>query len=148
MIQVPSNSSQVVVLGDFQGFTPDELFNHWVDPVLLVLWWPQVASVDPREGGAYRFEWPERGYDLSGTFTSFEPARHLGMTWSWSHEPAGQPLQVDVYFEPLQEGTRLGIYHGSFGPEEAEARQGVAEGWIHFGMLLAGLRTGNQESDA
>ncbi|HEY0868299.1 MAG TPA: SRPBCC domain-containing protein, partial [Fimbriimonas sp.] len=125
-------------------FDPAELFEHWVDPVLLVQWWPRVASSDRSLGGAYRFEWPQPGHHLYGNYTAYEPGRRLGFTWTWSHEPATvQPLQVDVFFEPLlEDGTRIGIYHGTFMENEFDARQGVAEGWIHFGMLLAGLRSG------
>jgi uncharacterized protein YndB with AHSA1/START domain len=142
MIHVPSAKDRVVVLGDFANFTPEELFNHFVDPVLLVQWWPQVASVDPRERGQFKFEWPGPGYSLHGEYTAFVPGAHLGFTWTFSHEPAAQPQQVDVFFSPLVEGTRIGIHHGSFGPDEGAARQGVAEGWIHFGMRLSGLREG------
>src|SRR5437762_168215 len=103
MIHVPSASERIVILGDFVGFTPHELFDYWTDPVRLVQWWPKTAEVDGRVGGAYRFEWPQPGYLLHGVYTAFEPGKHLGFTWSWSHEHAQQPLQVDIYFEPLLE---------------------------------------------
>lgn len=143
MIHVPSSDDRIVILGDFEGFTPEDLFDHWVDPVRLVQWWPQVASVEPKVGGHYRFDWPQPGDFLFGEYRSFDRGRRLGFTWSWNCEPnVHEPLLVDIFFEPLDGGTRIGIHHGPFGPADHAERQGVIEGWIHYGMLLAGLRTG------
>lgn len=144
MIEVPSSPDRVVVVGEFEGFAPEELFDYFVEPTKLVQWWPQVVTNDPREGGAYRFEWPQPGYYLHGTYTAFARGEHLGFTWTWNHDPGTyEPLQVDLYFQAIDGGTRLGIHHGPFAGEDTAARQGVIEGWIHFGMRLAGLRIGD-----
>lgn len=141
---VSSDSSVVELTGEFGAFSPLELFDHWVRPELLVLWWPREATVDPRVGGEYRFTWPEQGWVLVGTYTAFEPGRALGFTWKWNHDATDEPLQVDLRFEPLDKGTRLRVRHGTWGSSKAEQedRHGVLEGWIHFGMRLAGLREG------
>lgn len=133
------------VTGDFGGFTPKELFDHWVQPDLLVKWWPRQAEVDPRDGGIYRFSWPDQNWILSGKYTTFDPGVALGFTWAWNFDVAGaQPLQVDLAFEATEHGTKLTIEHGAWTQDNAaqEERQGVLEGWIHFGMRLAGLHRG------
>lgn len=144
MKEIPSPSDRAIVCGDFTAFSPEELFDYWTVPELVVTWWPKVAAVDPQVGGEYRFSWKD--YYLFGKYTAFDRGRHLGFTWAWSHQPTdlGDPLQVDLYFMPLEEGTRLAIYHGPFTSGEADlaARQGIVEGWIHFGMLLAGIKEG------
>jgi uncharacterized protein YndB with AHSA1/START domain len=140
MIEIPSPKDRLIVCGDFEAYTPEELFDHWVIPQLVVRWWPQEARIEPRLGGRYDFVWPDMGWLLAGEYTAFERGVHLGFTWSWNHEPPeDQPLQVDLYFQALVEGaTRLAIYQGPYGDseKEREARQGNLEGWIHFGRRL------------
>jgi len=148
MKEIPSAPEILVVYGDFHGFTPEELFDHWVTPDLLTQWWPSAAEIDPREGGTYAFSWPEQEWHLRGTFGAFERGKHLRFSWTWDHEPSvEQPLWVDLYFMPIDNGTRLSIVHGRYTTSEGDqgARQGNLEGWIHFGMRLAGLRLGEAE---
>jgi uncharacterized protein YndB with AHSA1/START domain len=141
MIEVPSLPEQVVVVGEFPFYKPEELFAYWVTPELLKEWWPPEAEVDPRLGGKYRFSWPSMNWHLSGEYTTFEQGKELGFTWSWNHDPSSfEPLQVTVFFMETADGTRMSIFHGPFAGSDAEARQGILEGWIHFGMRLAGLR--------
>ena len=47
-------------------------------------------------------------------------------------------------FQPRENGTWMTITHGPWSQEQDSQteRQGVLEGWIHFGMRLAGLRRG------
>ena len=144
MIEVPSGSEQIVVVGDFKLFSPAELFDYFVQPDLLKYWWPEQASTDPRVGGKYRLTWPDMNWILEGEYTAFEPGKHLGFTWSWNHEPDILPKQVDIYFSELADSTRIGIFHGPFEGDSSD-RQGVVEGWIHFGMRLAGLRRTEEE---
>jgi uncharacterized protein YndB with AHSA1/START domain len=142
---VSPNSSTLVVTGEFGGFTPQELFDHWVRPELLVLWWPREAVVDPRVGGEYQFTWPQQEWVLTGSYTSFDPGRHLRFTWAWNHDVDRIGVsQVNVEFEPVDAGTRMTVTHGPWQQtrESQDERQGVLEGWIHFGMRLAGLRRG------
>ncbi len=146
MIEVPSPSDRIVVVGDFKDFTPEELYDHWTRSDLLEYWWPAKAEADPKIGGHYAFSWPDMGWYLQGNYTAAEPGKHLGFTWTWNHEPGTyEPLQVDLYFAPIEEGTRLAIYHGPFTAENTGSRQGIIEGWLHFGMRLAGLRRRTEE---
>ncbi len=148
MKQIPSPFDKLVVYGDFHGFSPEELFDHWVMPTLLTRWWHVNAEVVPRVGGVYRFYWPEQYWFLQGTFEVFDRGERLRFGWTWNHEPGiYEPLWVDLSFMPIENGTRLAIYHGPYENTEVEqgARQGNLEGWIHFGSKLAGLRVGDPE---
>ena len=144
MTDVSPAQSSIRVTGDFGGFTPTDLFDYWVQPELLVQWWPREAEVDPKVGGRYTFRWPEQDWVLSGTYTSFEPGAKLGFTWAWNHDLNKSPTQVDLTFEEIDAGTRLTIDHGAWddSQEAQDERKGVIEGWIHFGMRLAGLHRG------
>ena len=137
-----STPEKLVVEGRFSGFTPEELFQYWVQPELITQWWPEEAVIDAREGGSFALSWPDMNWHLRGTYTVFEPGKRLGFTWKWDHDkPGWGPLQVMLTFAADAEGgTDMKVEHGPFGPDDAEERQGILEGWIHFGMHLAGLR--------
>ncbi len=148
MKQIPSVSDTLVVYGDFHGFSPEELFDHWVLPDLLTLWWPQIADNEPHEGGSYRFSWPDQNWYLQGSYTVFQRGEHLRFSWKWNHEPeVDEPIWVDVCFMAIDHGTRMSIFHGPYSDSEKDqvSHQGILEGWIHFGSRLAGLRVGETE---
>lgn len=149
MHQMPSPNDRLVVEGDFTAFKPQELFDHFVTASLLTQWWPEKAQVNPGVGGDYRLEWPDMGWVLTGKYTTYEPGKHLVMTWHWNHDPDHVPERtVDLTFAPAVDGgTVLTIVHATYGDSETEQqeRQGHLEGWIHFGMKLAGLRPGSAE---
>jgi uncharacterized protein YndB with AHSA1/START domain len=146
---VSPSKDQIRVVGDFAAFSPSELFDFFVKPDLVVQWWPREAIVDPRLGGTYEFSWPQQEWHLHGEYTSFEPGKELGFTWSWDHDRTKyEPQQVDITFSPMEDGgSQMTIVHGPWMDTESEQtdRQGVVEGWIHFGMRLAGLREGEAE---
>ena len=146
MKEIPSGTERLVLYGDFFNFTPEELFDYWVVPELLTQWWPKVAEIDPKVGGSYHFSWPEQDWLLRGTFEEFERGKRLRFSWIWNHPPGQQaPLWVELFFMPIENGTRLSIFHGPYADIESDqgAKQGHLEGWIHFGMRLAGLRPGD-----
>ncbi|HZH98119.1 MAG TPA: SRPBCC domain-containing protein [Fimbriimonadaceae bacterium] len=145
MEQLSSSPDRLIVQGHFSGFTPEEMFQHWVTPELLCKWWMEEAEVEPREGGKYRFAWPEMGWVLEGEYTEFLAPERLSFTWRWNHDPAErETLLVQVDITPAPEGgSVLTITHGPYSDSasDQEAKQGHLEGWIHFGMRLAGMRT-------
>lgn len=80
------------------------------------------------------------------------PPNRLGFTWNWDHDPVGTPeRRVSVTFTASEEGgTGMYLVQEPFGESEAEqgARKGIYEGWLHFGMRLAGLREGGVNLDS
>ena len=144
MREIPSANEFAVLSGDFEAFTPEDLFDLWTKPESLEKWWPEKADIDAKPGGHYRLEWPDMAWVMEGTYDAVEPGRHLGFTWNWDHEPERRERRVDVYFQPLEKGSRLSVFHGPFGADDREQsdRQGILEGWIHFGSRLAGLANG------
>ena len=145
MIEIPSATDFLVVYGEFMNFSPEELFDYWVKPELMTQWWPPVAEIKAEIGGTYRFSWPEQDWFLQGTYSHLERGKRIRFSWTWNHEPGVyEPLWVDVLFMPIDGGTRMSIFHSSYSDSESDqhARKGNIEGWIHFGMRLAGLRPG------
>jgi len=149
MKQIPSEPQVAVISGDFDQFSPLELYSYFTSAEKLVEWWPKVAEIDVRVGGKLHLAWPDNDWHLRGEFTALEPGVHVGFTWSWDHEPSHTAAkQVEIWFQPvLETGSRIAIYHGPYDTtaEDQDSKQGVIEGWIHFGMILAGLRDGASE---
>lgn len=148
MKDISPNKTTIALTGDFLGFSAQELFDYWTRSDLLVEWWPGVATVEPRVDGIYRFSWPGRDWHITGSYTRFVPRVALGFTWAWDHDVGKLvPKHVDLMFKEIEGGTRLTLEHGPWEEtEEAQIeRQAVLEGWIHFGMRLAGLRPSEVE---
>src|SRR5918992_2052791 len=139
---VESGPGVAVVRVDVPGLTPDDAFLAFTEPSSLVRWWPQEAETDRRVGGTYHMSWRAMGWHLRGRYTTMEPARALGFTWRWDHEPGLPERDVVVSFEPVPDGgTRITVTHGRYGAGDAEAadRQGHIDGWLHFLARLASL---------
>jgi uncharacterized protein YndB with AHSA1/START domain len=131
--ELPSESDQMIVAAEI-GMTPGAVFAHFIDAQLLVLWWPQEASVEPWENGHYLMSWPSMNWKLSGLFTTFEPDKRLAFTWQWAHRPELPVRTVDVLFARAASGCRVMVTHGVYGDSAAEQedRQGHIDGWIYF----------------
>ncbi len=138
--EIPDRGEYLSLAGDFPGTAPGDLFDHWIDPGRLCLWWPQAAEVEPRPGGAYLLGWPSMGWRLAGRIMELEPAALLRFTWRWEHEPEAPDREVRVAFRALSGGgTRLTLTHGPYAdtPAGREAREQVRAGWEHFTAALA-----------
>ena len=140
VVQVPSALDALVVAATFPRCAPQALFDYWIAPELLPLWWPPVATIDPRAGGAYHFAWPSMGWHLRGTYRAFSPAARLDFSWRWDHDPADQPTrEVALVFAPHgAQGTRLTVTHGRYtlSPADRDERRGHLEGWTAFLTML------------
>lgn len=135
LTQVESSADSLVVVAEFPGHHPDQLFAYWTVPALLCRWWPQWAATEPRPGGAYHLAWPAMNWHLRGHYTVFRPGRGLFFTWQWDHELSDTSLRrVQVIFRPLSSGTRLTLIHDPYYPGEAEeeTRMHHLDGWHHF----------------
>lgn len=136
MTEVPSSPDVAVLVGDFCDHTPETLFAWLTEPDKLTRWWPERAEVDLRVGGAYALIWPKPEWNIRGTYTAVDAPRHVGFTWRGDPDE-GESSQVDLWIDPIESGARLAVWHRGFA-DAAERRQ-LCEGWIHFGMRLAGM---------
>ena len=116
---------------------PEEVFQAWTDPEILVRWWGAGETrlvgveVDPRPGGDYRFEVasPEGGrYEIAGTYEEVDPPRRLSFTWQFvSGGPDDSTSKVTVELTPRGGETELRLTHDRFPSDEAAAPYG--RGW-------------------
>jgi uncharacterized protein YndB with AHSA1/START domain len=135
--QLPSGPETLSLEADFQTSFPATLFDYWIKPTLLQLWWPDEAENQPQVGGAYHLSWPRMNWHLRGHYTSFEPAKVLDFTWRWDHDPQEmRTREVKLVFEPAATGgTRLLLTHGPYDntPEDQVIRiEHHLVGWEHF----------------
>lgn len=136
MIEVPSAPDVAVLVGDFAGLTPDVLFAWLTEPEKLTKWWPETAEVDLQVGGKYRLLWPNPDWTICGEYTEIAAPRHVAFTWKGDPDASHTSL-VKVWIDEVDEGARMAIWHSGFA-DDTERRQ-LCEGWIHFGMRLAGI---------
>jgi len=131
------------MMGEFP-VGPSLLFDFFTRPELITKWWPKEAEIEAWVGGKYVLSWPAQGWTLRGEVTCFEPATRFGFTWVWDHGAKGfEPLRVLLGFGATDSGSVLLIEHGPFGAEDAEAREGIIEGWLHFGAQLRAIASGS-----
>lgn len=131
--QSPSPFETLIVTADYPNVTPERLYEYWTIPALLCSWWPQVAELDVRVGGAYLLSWPQMNWRLRGRYTAVAPGARLAFTWVWEHEVA-DVRGAEVIFAPLPGGAKVTVRHGPYAdtPADRETRNGHIEGWLHF----------------
>lgn len=128
-MKVTDSPKGVARLVGYVAAAPEEVYRCFVDPELLVKWWPERALVDGRTDGLFEFAWPSQNVRLLGQYLVREPGHRLVFTWSFTHEPLA-PSTVDIQFAASSEGTRLTIEHTH--GDDPDERQGYIDGWKHF----------------
>ena len=118
---------------------PGAVYEHFVDPELLVRWWPSEAETDPRVGGEYRLSWEGPEVTLRGQYRRTVPGKQLAFTWKWDHEDL-PPRLVDVIFKASPWGCLVSVTHDAGSDEEASD---YTNGWIYF---LSRLQTAVSDS--
>lgn len=119
---------------------PEEVFDAWIDPVVLRRWWTTdprweaaAVEVDAREGGSYRLSMrdPEASatHTVRGTYSVIERPRRLVYTWAWEERDGslGPQSTVTVEFAPAASGTRVLILHEGLPAGDSAARH--EQGW-------------------
>ncbi len=119
---------------------PDAVFDAWLDPEQLKLWFcgsnTTVGEVetDARVGGAYRIVMrdADRDWPHTGIYKEIDPPRRLVFTW---HSPSTSEEEtlVTVTLEPEAGKTRLRLVHERL---PSATLEGHREGWMElFGKL-------------
>lgn len=134
----------ILLRGEFPGFTPLLLFEHWTTPVLITKWWAEAAEIDPRPEGKYRLSFNGGKQHLRGKYTDVQPGEALAFTWKWEHEPAMPEREVVLNFTAQDKGALLTLWQGTYGATEPELqeRQSHVEGWQHFLNRLEQMAVG------
>lgn len=134
IIQQSTNHTQLILTAEFPQLTPNDLFDYFTQPELLVKWWPQQAETDPQPGGRYQLSWPAMDWQLFGEYFTVKPGQTLVFSWQWAHDLQMPQRQVKIEFAPQASGSKITLTHGSYdnSPRDQEDRQNHWDGWHHF----------------
>jgi uncharacterized protein YndB with AHSA1/START domain len=114
----------------------EAVYAMFTDPAKLVRWIGIRAVLEPRPGGAFRFELVPGEY-CSGRYVELVPHRRVVFTWGW--ESGAIPVApgsstVEVELDERNGVTQVRLTHRGLGA----ALRGVhAEGWARYLERLA-----------
>jgi uncharacterized protein YndB with AHSA1/START domain len=116
-----------------------EVFRHLTDPVAMIRWMGQHATLEPAPGGA--FEVDINGVPVRGRYLEVDPPRRVVVSWGVAGSPDLPPgaSQVEFTLTPTVAGTRLRLVHRNLPPDQASIH---GTGWRHFLGRLSQAATG------
>lgn len=117
--------------------TPETVFAYLVDQDKLRRWMTIGGEMDPRPGGAFRFEMTSEDVAV-GTYIEITPPKKVVFTWGWEGEDAvTKPgtTTVEITLEPDGEGTLVRLVHSGLPTKESADSHG--HGWQHYLDRLA-----------
>jgi uncharacterized protein YndB with AHSA1/START domain len=125
--------------------SPERVFDHFLEPQLLVRWMGDVARLDAVEGGVFSVD--INGVLIRGRFVRVDRPRLIEVTWGQAGNEAMPPgaTHLRVTFEARGMGTHVELEHSGLTPVEACKH---AVGWPHFlARLGAAAGGGDPGSD-
>jgi uncharacterized protein YndB with AHSA1/START domain len=118
---------------------PEQVFDHFVRPELLVRWMGDVARLQAVDGGIFSID--INGVLIRGHFVRIERPRFIEIAWGEAGNEVMPPgaTSLRVTFVPHGTSTRVELEHAGLVPAEAAKH---AIGWPHFiarlGVAAAG----------
>jgi uncharacterized protein YndB with AHSA1/START domain len=118
---------------------PQRVFDHFVQPELLVRWMGDRARLEARDGGIFAVD--INGVVIRGHFVRVERPRLVEIAWGEAGNDAMPPgsTRLVVRFTATQGGTLVELEHGGLSRGEADKH---ALGWPHFLDRLRALASG------
>jgi uncharacterized protein YndB with AHSA1/START domain len=71
----------------------DKVYSALIDPELLTQWFPNIATIEPWEGGKVFFRFSKevtkekKDHEVIGTIVSIIPNKELSYTWNFTTKP-------------------------------------------------------------
>jgi uncharacterized protein YndB with AHSA1/START domain len=108
---------------------PDRVFDHFVEPELLVRWMGDFAQLEARDGGLFAVD--INGVVIRGTFVRVQRPTLVEIAWGEAGNRAMPPgsTRLVVRFTARGEGTLVELEHSGLTPPELSKH---AVGWPHF----------------
>ena len=109
--------------------TPERVFDHFVQPELLVRWMGDTARLEAIDGGVFSVD--INGVLIRGHFVRIDRPRFLEIAWGEAGSAAMPPgaTRLRVTFEARGTLTHVELEHTGLLPAEAAKH---AIGWPHF----------------
>jgi uncharacterized protein YndB with AHSA1/START domain len=123
--------------------SPQRVFQALTNKEDLERWFVTQAEIEPRSGGAIRFEWdPESKLVETGKILAYEPPSRFSYTWE---ARGSSPTTITFELSAENDGTRLHLTHTGIGEGDDWDRYyaGISRGWpAHLKNLTSWLETG------
>jgi uncharacterized protein YndB with AHSA1/START domain len=119
--------------------SPDRVFDHFVQPELLVRWMGDFARLEAVDGGVFSVD--INGVPIRGHFVRMDRPRLIEIAWGEAGNEVMPPgaTRLLVTFEARGGSTHVELEHSGLVPPEAAKH---AVGWPHFierlGVAAAG----------
>jgi uncharacterized protein YndB with AHSA1/START domain len=109
--------------------SPEQVFDYFVEPELLVRWMGDVARLEAKNGGVFSVD--INGVLIRGHFVRVERPRFIEIAWGEAGNDAMPPgaTRLRVSFESRGAVTHVELEHSGLVPAEAAKH---AVGWPHF----------------
>lgn len=113
---------------------PEQIFDYFVRPELLVRWMGDVARLEARDGGLFSVD--ILGVLIRGHYVQIDRPRAIEIAWGEAGNEAMPPgaTRLRITFEPRGSATHVALEHTGLHPAEAAKH---AIGWPHFIERLA-----------
>jgi len=117
----------------------DRVFDAWINPVIAGSWLFATAShrmsrvqIDPRAGGAFRFEGERDGETVVQTGKYLEIARPRRLAFMlFMAERSRSATRVNVEITALKAGCELALVHENVLPDRARLTEGRWDGMLY-----------------
>jgi uncharacterized protein YndB with AHSA1/START domain len=123
---------------------PETVFAFFTDPVKMVRWMGNEATLDPRPGGVFQVAFVREIGDIAarGEFVEIVPFERIVFTWGIDTEAFGVPpgtTRVEVSLVPDDDGTIVRLAHTQLPSESVDFH---SAGWGHYLERLAPVAAG------
>ena len=125
--------------------TPERVFDHFVQPELLVRWMGDVARLEAVDGGVFSVD--INGVLIRGRFVRLDRPHVLEIAWGEAGNAAMPPgaTRLRIRLEARGAMTHVELEHTGLAPTEAAKH---AIGWPHFiDRLAVAARGGDPGQD-
>ena len=118
---------------------PEQVFDYFVKPELLVRWMGDFAKLEAKDGGLFAVD--INGVIIRGEFVRIERPHLIEIAWGEAGNEAMPPgsTRLVVNLTAVAGGTRVELSHSGLVPVEAAKH---AIGWPHFLERLAMAASG------
>jgi uncharacterized protein YndB with AHSA1/START domain len=118
---------------------PDDVFDHFTRPELLVRWMGDFARLDSVDGGIFSVD--INGVLIRGSFIALDRPSLIEIAWGEAGNGLMPPgsTRLRILLEAVDDGTLLQLEHSGLHPTEAANH---AIGWPHYLERLGRLAAG------
>src|SRR5262245_34681339 len=114
--------------------SPEEVFDHFVKPELMVRWMGDFARLEASEGGLFSVD--INGVLIRGHYLPLDRPHSIEVAWGEAGNAVMPPgaTRLRIRLEAKDGGTQLTLEHSGLEPSEAVKHK---IGWPHFLERLA-----------